>query len=346
MKSLKEYSINMTEPEYHSYPAWSHSLIARYAREGFGSIKNIHEHIEPTEAMRFGSFFDCVLTRNADVDKEYVVVSATIPEAERKALDYISSKTDHAFDSLSKEFIDGCCKEAGYYPKWGADAHYSHLEPFKDYYSLLKSGKIIVSEKDWRDAIEMEAAFRNNEYLNSLFGTKNNDKIEYLYQLKFIVYVNINGEKHKLKIMPDLLVVNHEDKTIQPVDLKTSTNPAYEFAESFVRMRYDLEASVYSDVLNVVKNNTEEYRDYAILPYIFVDISRSDKKPLSFIYDQNAPEQVDGFSFSKGDKTFRYKHWRVLLQEMIEYDRTNASIPNYIMEDKPNDILSLINYSN
>lgn len=317
-------------------------MIARYAREGFGAVKTIHDKIEPNEAMRFGSLFDCALTRTEDFGKDYAVLTMTVPEAERKALDYISSKTSTTFDQLSKEYIDSACKEAGYYKNWGIDAHYSHLEPYKEYYNLLKSGKTVVSEKDYEDAIQMVRVFRDDEYLSSIFGTKDTEDVEYLYQLKFLIHINIDGQKYKFKFMPDLLVVNHREKWVQPVDLKTSSNPSREFADNFIRMRYDIEASSYTDALRVVLDTTDEYKDYKILPYLFTDISRTDKIALTFEYDPKSDSQRNGFSYIRGDKTFTYKPWHKLLQEIIFYEKSGATIPSELTTTGANDLLTLI----
>jgi hypothetical protein len=135
--------------------------------------------------------------------------------------------------------------------------------------------------------------------------------------------------------MFDLIVVDHKEKTIQPVDLKTSSMPAYDFAEQFVRMRYDIEANVYVDVLkNKIKDT--EYEDYKILPYLFTDISRTDKIPVTFFYDTNKNSSL---SF----KDYEYKDWKTLLTEIIEYREANATVPSYIRTDGPNDLLSLLN---
>lgn len=133
--------------------------------------------------------------------------------------------------------------------------------------------------------------------------------------------------------------VDHNAKTIQLVDIKTSEVPAYDFAQQFVRMRYDIEAQVYSYVVGKVKNVNPDYWEYKILPYLFIDISRSDKVPVMYKFDQDANNRT--FSY----KDYVYKNWLTLLQEINLYESTSASVPSYISITEPNDIVELLNHS-
>lgn len=346
MKSLAKYASKMTESEYHQAPYWSHSAIARYAREGFASLNNINRSITPTPAMEFGSLFDSILTRGKETLKEYAVVDCTIPDAEKKALDYIVSRTDkpHAkLEELSPEDLSTYCDECGYQTRWGYDARLKHLTPYSKYYDIKRTGRKPVSSDDWADAVEMANIFRKDPYLKTIFGTKNSGDKEYLYQLKFFLDYKLDEfTTVKLKFMPDLLVVDHKEKTVQPVDLKTSAMPAWGFKENFLRLRYDIEATLYADALRQVMDSTEEYKDYTILPYLFTDISRSDKVPVTFVYDQTDPSQQDGLSFSTEDKTYKYKGWKALLQEILDYQAQQAKVPSYIKLNEPNNILNLL----
>ena len=341
--SLANYSLNIEEEAYHAYPAWSYSVIAKYAKEGFSAIKNLHDKVEPTASMKFGSLFDSILTRGKKTLDYYAVMDMTVPDAERKALDYISSRTDEVFADLSPEYIYNCCQECGYQTRWKMDTVYNKLLPYKDYYDMTKSGKEIVSQQEWDDAVEMAKIYRNDPYLKDIFGTKNTDDVEYLYQLQFVQDVTLpSGKTVTVKCMPDLIVVNHKDKTVQPVDLKTSAMPAYEFSDNFLKYRYDIQAQLYSDILTIIMKQDDELKEYHILPYLFSDISRSDKVPVTYVYDQTDESQANGFSFKSGDKTYQYKHWSDLLDEILEYEAAEAKVPSYIRLDGPNYLLDIL----
>ena len=343
MKSLKDFSLNIPEEDYHKYPAWSYSIIAKYAKEGFSSLATLHEPTVPTPSLEFGSLFDSIITKGLDSMDEYYISSTTIPNGEKKALDYMLSQTDTHFSDLTPDFVMSCCDACQYQPTWGYQAKMKHLSPYEEYYEAKLSGKKVVSQQDWDDASEMAKIFRNDEYLKGLFGTKDTDNVEYLYQTQFCIpYTTEDGTVVKIKIMPDLLVVNHKERIIQPVDLKTSSIPAWGFKENFIKFRYDIQASLYTDVLRTIMDKDEYYETFTILPYLFTDISRADKVPVTYIYNPKEESQIDGLSYTIGERVYQYKGWKALLNEILEYEKQNAKVPSYIKTDGPNDLLSII----
>lgn len=336
MKSLKDYSLNITEAEYHAYPAWSHSLISRYAAEGFSSLATIHEPIKPSPSMAFGSLFDTIITRGEDFEKEYAVIDTCPPPAEKNVLDTLAELASGNFDLIPDSTIQEAISKCNYQGRLKYETQLAKLSTYKDYYNTISSGKTVVSSTDLNDAMEMAEALHNNEFSGKLFRHGEEDGIEYLYQLKFVVPATFANKHVEIKVMPDLVVVNHNDKTIQPVDLKTSSMPAHEWWDkNFIKYRYDIQAELYSDVIRVIKNKKDSaLNDYSILPYIFTDISRTDKEPVSYVYDPTEP-------LSFGDYT--YKGYRSLLSEMITYEEEHAKLPKYIKSTEANDIRALLN---
>ena len=343
--SLTDHALKLTEEEYHAYPAWSHSLISRYAREGFAAIATIHDPIKTTPAMEFGSLFDSILTKGRSTLDEYVVdrSNTTCEPAEKAVFDtLLSMGFTEPYDSLSsldiQQAYETCDTFCSKYKK--EETRLKKLSDACGYYDLRRQGKKIVSGEDWDDAIEMARIFRNDSYLSSLFGTKNSEDVEYIYQAKFVIdYTTKSGKNIKLKFMPDLLIVNHKERTIRYVDLKTSSMPAYDFAENFLKFRYDIESAVYTDGLNHIIANDDGYRDYTVLPTLFVDISRTDKVPVTYEYNPYDESQMNGLSF----KDYHYKDYHTLLDEMVEYEDSQATVPSYIITDGPNDMISILN---
>ena len=338
MKSLKEYALNISEKDYHELPSWSYSLIARYAREGFGVLPILRNQIAPNDAMEFGSLFDAMITRPSEVTQMYVVSDVVAPDAEKKVFDLLLSKgIKRPFANLSETELKEAIAEADYQRRWGYDAQYKHLADASEYYDVRRSGKKVVSTADWMDAHDMRNAFLGNEAVMNLLNSGD----EVLYQAQFekeLVIPSSGGKvyfrKVRVKAMFDVLVVNHKDKTIQPIDIKTSSFAGYDFANSFVKMRYDLQAELYSYLLEEVIGDTEEYKDYTILPFVFACISRVDKVPVTYMYDPS-----EKLSF----KDYTYKGWLDLLDEILEYQESEAKAPLYISLDKPNDLRALLN---
>lgn len=343
MKSLKDYSLNLSEKDYHAYPAWSYSLIARYAREGFGAIANLHMPVEQNDAMKFGSLFDCMLTRSEDVADEFVI-GTKVPPAEKAVLDALAQVSD-AKNYL--EVTDGELQKAitiaGYQLRWKFDTQKDHIDAYSEYYNICRSGKTVVTEEDWSDAAEMVRVVKRDEYLSQHFNVSSTDSKEFIYQAQFKIDYMASTGKIELKIMPDMLEVDHENKTIQPWDIKTSGMPAYEWFQHFVKMRYDIQSMLYSDVLYFTIKKIPEYQDYKILPYLFMDISRVDKTPVTYTYDPYSESQYNGLSFESNGRTITYKNYRQLLDEILEYESTMTKVPKYITTTGPNDLVSLLN---
>ena len=340
MESLKNYCLNISEQEYHDYPAWSYSMIAKYARNGFSAIATLHDKMKPTPEMEFGSLFDSMITRGKETLNDYIVADFSVPPAEKAVLDVLASSasTCSHFDEIAMNDVLLAAESVRYQPNYKPQTRYEKISKYSDYYDTLKSGKKMVSQEDWDDAAQMYRIFREDEYLKTIFGTKNTDEIEYLYQPQFVV--DYETEFHgmvKVKCMFDLLIVNHKEKTIRPVDLKTSSMPAYDFADHFVKMRYDIQADEYVDIIRLVIDKIPEYQDYTILPFLYTDVSRTDMVPVTYEYDTTM-----GLSFTKGDKTYTYKRWNELLEEILEYEESHAVAPSYISVKGPNDLIEIL----
>lgn len=338
MKSLKDYSLNLPEQEYHDLPCWSYSTIAKYARNGFSAIATLHDKMKPTPEMEFGSLFDSFITKGKQTLNDYAVADFSVPPAEKGVLDYLATtSTISHFDEVEMQDVLNAAETVGYQSKWKPQTRYEKISNYSDYYDTLKSGKKLVSKADWDDAMEMYKVFREDPYLKKLFGTKNTDEIEYIYQAQFKTTFNTGFEAIDVKIMPDLMVVNHKEKTIRLVDLKTSSMPAYDFPEHFVKMRYDIQGELYTDVMKKIIADDKDYCSYTILPYLFVDISRADMVPVTYEIDLS-----DGFSFTKGDKVYQYKGWKQLLVEILAYEENDAKVPEYITTASSNDLVEIL----
>lgn len=343
MKSLRELSLNLPEDIYHADPAWSYSKIARYAKDGFRAIATIHDKFESTPSMEFGSIVDTLVTRPEDFDKEYVVDETSVSPAEKAVYDKLLEKTHVPYESISTADVLTAAQECGYYPKYKDDTKLARLADSSHYYDVRRTGCTPISKQDFEDAYQMADAIYHHKTLKEYFHHKDTDDIEYIYQAQFkLPYMWAEG-KVMMKMMADLLVVNHKDKTIQPIDLKTSSSPAFDFKENFIKFRYDLQAAIYSDMLTIVCRNNKDYNDYKVLPFIFAVVSRSDKLPVAFKYDPYSESQSDGLTYTYNGKEYKNKYWRKLFEEILRYEAENAKVPDNIDEDNINDLESLLN---
>ena len=288
--------------------------------------------------MEFGSLFDSFITKGKQTLNDYAVADFSVPPAEKGVLDILASTcTCPEFYDISMDEVILAAESVRYQPNYKPQTRYDKIAKYSDYYDTLKSGKKLVSKADWDDAMEMYKVFREDPYLKTIFCTKSTNDIEYIYQAQFKTTFNTGFEAIDVKIMPDLMVVNHKEKTIRLVDLKTSSMPAYDFPEHFVKMRYDIQGELYTDVMKRIIADDEDYCSYTILPYLFVDISRADMVPVTYEIDLS-----DGFSFTKGDKVYQYKGWKQLLVEILAYEANDAKVPEYITTASSNDLVEIL----
>ena len=146
MKSLKDYSLNLPEQEYHDYPAWSYSMIAKYARNGFSAIATIHEKTKPTPEMEFGSLFDSFITKGKQTLNDYAVADFSVPPAEKGVLDILASTcTCSEFFDISMNEVINAAESVRYQPNYKPQTRYDKIAKYSDYYDTLKSGKKLVS---------------------------------------------------------------------------------------------------------------------------------------------------------------------------------------------------------
>lgn len=194
---------------------------------------------------------------------------------------------------------------------------------------LLCDGKELVSSDMAKDARECVEVLRTHEATNWYFRKDNQfDGIERLYQLKFKgEYEGIN-----LRCMADLIIINTNDKTIIPCDLKTSYKPEYQFYKSFIEWGYWIQAQLYAEIIkqNIAKD--EYFKDFKVLPYRFIVINNKLRNPKVWEF---------GHTFNTVDTQIGelvLPNWRGIVKQLDYYLKYNPKSPIGIEETKLNSI--------
>jgi hypothetical protein len=136
----------------------------------------------------------------------------------------------------------------------------------------------VVTAEDVEDARRCVTALKTNEYTAFFFADNDpfDNRYQRFYQLKF--KNQHNGVWYRN--MADLIVVDNEKKTIQPIDLKTSSHNEWEFPKSFQQWRYDIQARLYWRNIKATVEQDDFFKDYKVLPYKFIVVNRKNCKPL------------------------------------------------------------------
>ena len=287
MKKLSDIAWPVDEPTYRGDPALSYSTLSKYEREGkFSSLPTLFDKTT-TPSLVFGSMVDTLMTDSEqEFQNKFIVVddpgiSDTLKEITLKLFS-LSRFNNVKFDDIPDNILAEVGKDSNYY---AGDKYTNYRvklirENCKPYFNTLciAEGKTVVTSDDVEDARRCVQALKTNPFTEFYFRTNDpfNDEIQRFYQLKF--RGTYNGIDYRC--MADLIVVDNVKKTIQPIDLKTSSHNEWEFPKSFQQWRYDIQARLYWRLIKMAVQADPDFKDYKVLPYKFIVINRKNFKPM------------------------------------------------------------------
>lgn len=344
-RSITELSWNVDEPTYRANKAISYSKLSAFKKRG---VKNIPYLDDPqdSESLRFGGLVDCLLTEPMELKNKYHVVNLPkISESYEKIIKGVYESTMGMYASLEDVPDDIVLKQyelAEYQARWTPKVKVSKLiEKADKYYELLASldGRVLINKKLYDVALQCIDVLRTNPFTKDYFYDNPFDEdVERLYQLKF--KINDKDLSSPVRSMFDRVICNHKNKTIQPIDLKTTGKNEEEFHESFIMWNYMIQATMYSQILQRVIAKDDYFKDFTILPFDFVVINRFTQAPLVWRFKENLLE---------GDWIARngiiHKSWIKLLGELNWHlNQGEFTYPREAIEN--NGVMMLNNLSN
>lgn len=317
-KSIVSIAWNVDEPTYRADKAYSYSTISRFEREGWRNIQSLFDRIE-TPSLLFGSAVDSLLTDGEeDFNARFVVcdfpqISDTLMNI-TKRLHENYSHIYRSLDLIPDNVISETALEFNYY-KGSSYTNYrikQVKENCSEYYYLLTlaNDKKVLSQYDYEDVLKCVNELRGNPVTEHFFNESNDDEVEKVFQLKF----KTEFEDIPVRCMFDELIVDHVNKVIYPIDLKTTGHPEEEFEDSFSKWRYDIQAKLYSYILNECIKKDPYFKDFTISYYQFVVINRKTCAPIIWEFKDNFREC--DFKNNKGEIL---RDWRNILRELSYY---------------------------
>ena len=345
MKSLKSISWQVPEETYRQDSALSYSTLAKYERGGYDSLNTLFDRVE-SPSLLYGSLVDTLVTgTKEEFEERYLVCDfPDISDTIIKIVKDLFFKYSHIYSSILDIPNDNMLEvlnNLAYQNNWKPETRCKVIkEKGEEYYNLLylSQTKEIVSMKDYEDALAAYDALKNSEATKWYFQPDNPfDGIERHYQLKF------KGEYKGIPIrcMFDGLIVNHEEGTIQPYDLKTTKN-VIEFEDSFYKWKYFIQAQMYAEILkqNIAKD--EYFSKFKILEYKFIAI---DRKLMPIVF--NFPN-----TFGKVPLYYKgtwYRNWRKGIVELnwhLTHPEVKMPYKMYVDYINNNGVLNLVKYMN
>lgn len=284
-KSLKEISWDVTEDVYRKDPALSYSILARFERGGFKSLPTLFDKIE-TPSLTFGSAVDTLVTGGEEeFNNKFVVADfPVLPESYTNLIKLIFDTYGKEYNSIEEipdKDVLVLVETAKFQRNWKPETRVKVIkEKGGEYYKLL----FISQDKTLIDSNLHSQVLKCVEALKTAPSTKFwlqsddffNEDIERLYQLKFKAVFN----DIPYRCMLDLIVVDYKNKTIQPIDLKTSWSPEYEFYHSYMKWGYHIQSRLYWRILNFITREDAYFKNFSVLPFKFIVVCKEAPNPL------------------------------------------------------------------
>ena len=343
-KSLKDLSLNISEEEYRELPELSYSALARYEKNGFSIIPHLYDKVEG-EALTFGSMVDTIITEGMEkFNEKFAVADYKLPS------DALVLITQHLFANCSQDNFDDvsdaeileACASFEYSMRLKDDTKVAKVrKECTEYYNSLKAcvGKTIVSDQTYQEVLATVGALKNSpQSAKYLQQTNEEAGVEFLYQQKF--RTEIDGLP--VKCMFDLLIINHNQKIILPIDLKTTSVPEYDFQRKFIENRYDIQSRLYYRILSKLIAEDEYFKDFKISDFRFLVVNKDSLTPML---------PTDEKCSVKGDFILEFKSgYKKLMRDPItiglelkKYLDEGATVPDDLDITRPIKIYERIN---
>ena len=344
-KNLYDISWQVTEPEYREDPALSYSTLAKFAREGFNKLDTLFDKVE-SPSLTFGGAVDALITGGQEeFDKNFMVADFEVPtDSVLKMVLVLFEEfgpTHSTLASIPNEEIIGRTEALKYQLNWKPETRAKVIkEQGETYYSLLYSanGRKIIDTATKEQIDAAVRVLRHSRATEFFFAPNNqfNTDIVREYQLKF--KATLRGVNYRC--MADLLIVDHANKIVYPIDLKTSSHTEWDFYESFRQWRYDIQARLYWRIIRDNMDRDPQFSEYDLADYKFVVVNRNTLTPLVWEFDKT--QAVGKLTFGKNNQ-IELEDPFVLGEELSNYLLSRPAVPTGIKELGSNDITQWLN---
>ena len=276
--------------DYYTNPAISQSqlkLLLGPDPSIFNTIQEPDLYFEEKKHFIIGDGVDIQLTRPIEEFNQKFHIS----NLQNKPSDTIKSIVNQVYDHVKEIYpnietiqnynnaILDSCNDHNYQPNWKDSTRVAKVVEAWEYWEDLKAaeGKVVLSQEENDLISQIVMSIRTNPTTSKYFETSKDVEILDQYSIYF------NYEGIECKALLDRIIVNHKNKTIQPIDFKTMGDQTIYFPKSLRQRRYDIQAAFYTEALKSKK----VYDTYEILPFKFiVESTVNPGNPLVFTCSQ------------------------------------------------------------
>lgn len=343
-KSLRNISWLVDESTYRADSALSYSILSKYERIGFNGLSDLFSPIS-TASTIYGQAVDSIITGGQnEFDERFMVAEfPSIPDSIIKIVKSLYKQyagENRSLLDISDNSIIRETESQGYQMNWKPETRAKVIkEKGSEYYNLLfvAGDRCILDTKTYQDVCNAVRALKESESTKFYFAKDNPfDDIERFYQLKF------KGEFDGItyRNMADLIIVNHKEKWVKPVDLKTSSHTEWDFYKSFVDWRYDIQARLYWAIIRQNMDKDEYFKDFKLLDYDFIVVNRRTLTPL--VWTCSFTQALGTLTFGKGGH-IKYRSPFEIGEELHYYLSSRPKVPKGISDTGANDLKEWLN---
>lgn len=283
----------MTEKEYRNLQKESYSTLKTFDEDRkkyykkYVLLEDTSDEDYTNRATLVGSLVDCLLLSPQEFDNKFYISSCTdIPTGlmmqfvealyrrVRESVDE-EGKLTRQFNALMQDAYNDVKFDAnGNVVAFKRDTFEKVVEKFtgniKAYFDEIcqvrPGGLIVVTPSDIEDAEKVKAELKVNAFTSQIINLESNTRFE--VHNAYPVTYSYKGLEFKSLI--DKLVIDHEEKTIQPYDLKVTWDVENFYEGYFLYRKSYIQASLYHLGLMFKFKRDEKYKEYKILPMSFI----------------------------------------------------------------------------
>lgn len=308
LKKIINSKVDIKEKDYREYDAINYSTLSTLASSP-GKVNTIREE---SESMVLGSIVDNLLTMGSYGD-EYMLASSPRPAGQLG--DYTEHYYRFSMNGSENPHADAYIA-SGIKNMKAETAVKNFMEkgglPYVDMLRNAGNRKLVSMDVISR-ATGITNRLKDSEIGNFLFGGKKTEGIDIMYQVPIVF--DLPENKGVGKILLDVVVVNHIEKTVTPIDLKTMHDSSSMFRVSFMKWKYYLQASYYSYGLSSVCK-------YSVEKFSFLTISTTNIEPPVLWKCSNQDLMVGRSGIMRPNSNNRVKGWEELIDE-LEWHKEN-----------------------
>jgi len=315
--------------KYYETERVSNSTLSRVANPRL--FKRLKPETYDSPALRVGSALDCLLTDPTRWEDEFAVMTVDRPFG--KIGDFTNNLPDGITKRSPMSAYESAYEEAGYMRSidWVVDNFWKTPEAVEFYETKYKAvGKKILSASEFEGVQRAKLSILENDFTNLYFHTL---FIEHELMHQVPIYFEYEGVK--CKALLDGILIDHNKKTIEPFDLKTTGKNVYDFSDSFLQFGYFRQCAFYEYALKTKQSPVKDLlkSGYELKDFIFIVVESSkDSINPAVIFPTTPNDRRSGFmgGYAKGKY---YKGINRLLEEYLFYTQNDLwDLPKDLLE--------------